>query len=327
MQKILLVFFIFCLSKNSFSQYISYEYTQILIYSVKINYTNNTYKPFSPDMDFYGNALAQMQARYDRNRAMLSNEYFKLKDLKLINTANQAILDNYKAQRLVKIHNAIKYNDLGNDYNTNQIKNYCCEIYSYPSIKNEITLLQSCQNELNRIKNNNPDNFIYSVRYQSIMKTLDHLKNCPSSEIIELSWERTELENQNNKPASENNSVKSNYSTSIIGKPIVLGDIEVAQYNFPEYMNWYDAKKACSNLGNGWRLPTDDELWNMYLNREKIGNYQNNYYWSSTEYSGSQYSDYVPGTMNFAIAVNFKTVKLYDTKKTGKLCVRAVRDI
>ena len=80
-------------------------------------------------MDFYGNALAQMQARYDRNHAMLSNEYFKLKDLKLINTTNQAILDSYKAERLVKIYNAIKYNDLGNESNTNQIKNYCCDFF------------------------------------------------------------------------------------------------------------------------------------------------------------------------------------------------------
>jgi hypothetical protein len=114
-------------------------------------------------------------------------------------------------------------------------------------------------------------------------------------------------------------------SDSIIGKPIRIGSIEVAQNNFPEYMNWYDAKKACAALGNGWRLPTNDELLGMLKNRDKIEGSSSNYYWSSTEYAGSQYQDYVYGTYNYAYAVNFKTNTYYDTKKTGKLCVRAVR--
>jgi hypothetical protein len=146
-----------------------------------------------------------MQARYDRNHSSLSKEYFKLKDLKLINTINQSTLNNYRAARLGWIYNATSTWDVGNDANYANIRNYCCEIYSYSSIKSEITLLQSCQTELNRIKYRDPDNYLYSKRYKSIMKTLDLLKNCSTSEIKNLSWEKTELENTSNNNSSNSN--------------------------------------------------------------------------------------------------------------------------
>ena len=207
MKKIIILSYFVISSTLTYSQYISYEYTQILIYSIEINYSssNGSYQPWSPDWNFYGNALAQMQARYDRNHSILSKEYFRLKDLKLINSSNQSTLTNYRIARLDWINNSISTWDLGNDANTANIRNYCCEIYSYSSIKNEITLLQSCQTELNRIKYKDPDNYLYSKRYQSIMKTLDKLKNCSTSEIEGLSWERTELENQSNINSTNNN--------------------------------------------------------------------------------------------------------------------------
>ena len=48
-------------------------------------------------------------------------------------------------------------------------------------------------------------------------------------------------------------------------------------------MNWDDAKRACANLGRGWRLPTKDELNILYQNRDKIGGDPNESYISSTE--------------------------------------------
>jgi hypothetical protein len=47
-------------------------------------------------------------------------------------------------------------------------------------------------------------------------------------------------------------------------------------------MNWNEAVKACTDLGNGWKLPTKYELNLMYLNKDKIGAFAP-YYWSSTE--------------------------------------------
>ena len=70
---------------------------------------------------------------------------------------------------------------------------------------------------------------------------------------------------------------------AIIGKPIKIGNILVAQYDFPERMNWYNSEKSCWSLGEGWRLPTRKELNTMYVNKDKIGRFENDVYWSSTE--------------------------------------------
>ena len=70
----------------------------------------------------------------------------------------------------------------------------------------------------------------------------------------------------------------------IIGIPITFGNLEVAQYDFPDIMTWYDAKIACAKLGNGWRLPNKDELNILYKNKDKIRGFADNAYWSSTEH-------------------------------------------
>ena len=80
---------------------------------------------------------------------------------------------------------------------------------------------------------------------------------------------------------------------NIIGKPTKVGNIEVAQYDFPEKMNWEDAIKSCDELGKGWKLPNKDELDYLYTNRVPIGGFANYAYWSSTEnytyYAWAQY--------------------------------------
>ncbi len=69
----------------------------------------------------------------------------------------------------------------------------------------------------------------------------------------------------------------------IIGKTIKIGNLEVAEKDFPNKMNWQSAKIACEALRNGWRLPTIVELNIMFQNKKKIGGFANLYYWSSTE--------------------------------------------
>ena len=71
-------------------------------------------------------------------------------------------------------------------------------------------------------------------------------------------------------------------SPSIIGKPIRIGNLEVARNDFPNKMLWDEAMEACANLGDGWRLPTMDELNLMYENKDKIGGFAKEYYWNST---------------------------------------------
>jgi hypothetical protein len=75
----------------------------------------------------------------------------------------------------------------------------------------------------------------------------------------------------------------------IIGKPIKIDNLLVAQKDFPDEMEWDEAKKSCQALGSGWRLPTKTELRILYKNRYKIGGFRNTFYWSSSE-------TYTPGS-------------------------------
>ena len=80
------------------------------------------------------------------------------------------------------------------------------------------------------------------------------------------------------------------------------------------YMNWDEAKIACKKLGTGWRLPTKDELDMLYENREEIGGFANNYYWSSSE-----------DDFNFAWLQDFLVGLQTSNSKSLAYYVRAVR--
>ena len=102
-------------------------------------------------------------------------------------------------------------------------------------------------------------------------------------------------------------------------EPIVLEQtlkFEVDQHDLPEAMTWKEAKQTFADLGDGWRLPTKDELNLMYINRVVIGGFDNKYYWSSTELD-----------FNYAWYFIFYSGFAYDyTDKVSTFYVRAVRD-
>lgn len=55
------------------------------------------------------------------------------------------------------------------------------------------------------------------------------------------------------------------FAEDIIGNPFILGNIEVAEYDLPvEELSYNEAQKACLSLGEGWRLPTKNELMLIY---------------------------------------------------------------
>jgi hypothetical protein len=72
-------------------------------------------------------------------------------------------------------------------------------------------------------------------------------------------------------------------ASEIIGKPVKIGNLIVAENDFSESMDCKESIKACAELGKGWRLPTNSELKILYANRKKIGNFSENNYWSSTK--------------------------------------------
>jgi hypothetical protein len=103
---------------------------------------------------------------------------------------------------------------------------------------------------------------------------------------------------------------------NIIGTSLRVGEIEVAEFDFPDALNLEDAKNACLNLGEGWRLPTKEELNLLYMNKEIIGNFGKiRYYWSSTPgrkgdnvwgqnfNNGKQYDDGIFNNYNYVRAV------------------------
>ena len=104
-----------------------------------------------------------------------------------------------------------------------------------------------------------------------------------------------------------------------IQEPILCSNPEMLFEVYPIHFrktNWEDAMKACADLGDGWRLPTRLELLIMYDNKDEIGGFANNYYWSSTEYDNSN-----------AWELLFTNGLQYYSNKYFNFYVRAVRDI
>ena len=138
-----------------------------------------------------------------------------------------------------------------------------------------------------------------------------------------------------------------------MGDYIILGNKGIAvQKQDIGYGNWYDMNRLCqnSNVGglSGWRLPTYNELVQLYNIKDKIGNFQKGgYYWSSlytTEsytakvyqnqgtswYTGTFYKYYYYG-VNFYDGSQFKS-NPYDSydrneSRTGSNYTRAVRSL
>ena len=98
---------------------------------------------------------------------------------------------------------------------------------------------------------------------------------------------------------------------------IKIGNLLVAQYDFPNTMSWGDAKKVCVSLGQGWKLPSQDELNSLYLSKDKIGGFKHNY-WSSTENDFNGLAWY----QNFSNGFQFSTNKY---NKYATYYVRAIR--
>lgn len=72
-------------------------------------------------------------------------------------------------------------------------------------------------------------------------------------------------------------------SAKIIGTAIKLGKIEVAANDFPNLMIWDEAKRACEGLGQGWRLPSKEELNAIYKAKSSLGSFSSDLYWSADE--------------------------------------------
>ena len=110
----------------------------------------------------------------------------------------------------------------------------------------------------------------------------------------------------------------SNESESAIST-VKIGNLEVMTKDLGE-MTWDDAMKACADLGDGWRLPTKDELNLLYENKEKIGGFVIDNYWSSTKHPHERQPR--AWMMSFMDTRGYQ----YGRSKASTYYVRAVRD-
>ena len=96
---------------------------------------------------------------------------------------------------------------------------------------------------------------------------------------------------------------------------VKIDNLEVMTKNLGE-MNWDEAVKACSALGDEWRLPSKDELNLLYLNKDEIGGFADKFYWSSE----------VVGNVNAWVQGFYIGLQLPNSKD-GNASVRPVRAI
>jgi hypothetical protein len=161
---------------------------------------------------------------------------------------------------------------------------------------------------------------VNETQFQELVNTLSVSKipqNVEKQKVIKLK-EITLLETQE-KIRKENVPKDNKDYLKIIGRPIKIGNLLVAQYSFPDELSWENAKKACDSLGKGWRLPTQVELNILYLNKKKIGGFADDVYWSSKEEAGWS------GNYTSAWGQDFYTNTKSDGNKTNPNYVRAVR--
>jgi hypothetical protein len=76
---------------------------------------------------------------------------------------------------------------------------------------------------------------------------------------------------------------------NIIGNPKQLGNLDIAEHDAENAMFWSDAKATCDAFGEGWRLPTKQELEDMIKHKRQLGGLSATNYWSSSEY-GNNYA-------------------------------------
>ncbi|MBM3401069.1 MAG: DUF1566 domain-containing protein [Bacteroidetes bacterium] len=78
------------------------------------------------------------------------------------------------------------------------------------------------------------------------------------------------------------NSIYSNGQNSSIGVPIRFKNLEISQYTFTRSVNWFEALEMGNLIGGGWKLPSKEQLDTLYKNKNIIGGFVNDAYWSST---------------------------------------------
>lgn len=172
------------------------------------------------------------------------------------------------------------------------------------SKKDQIKRLNHTIDSLNIILKTSRDNSAkiissFNVKIKEITDEVTILKN-----------DLTNLQTLNNELSTKNIEFQSKID-EMIRIDMADGSLEVLTYDLGQ-RNWEDAMKVCANLGDGWRLPTKDELIMLYTDLQYLDDYT--YYWSSTE-----------GIYDSAWCLLTRDGSMTPTPKQNTLRVRPVR--
>lgn len=192
--KKLLLFISILLQLNVWCQNYSTSYlissTDITLINLSIRYEYNSsksYIPYSP-YESYGNILSTLQGRFDYNWKILSQEYGKLNDLKLVNKSNQAWVDKVRPEIAAYIDAYSGNANLARSDVFYSWLNYVTQVVNNSDVKNELLLLQEINSTIAKLKRDFPYDFYKQPRYIELGKALEELRNCSKSEISNISW-------------------------------------------------------------------------------------------------------------------------------------------
>jgi hypothetical protein len=193
--KFILILLLIFQSNIILSQNVPYDFESALKYSLNYNFNGNSYIPDKPIINNYEsyNVLAVKQSQYDRGYYFITTESSKLFNLQLINKKNKEYIKSYIDKLRPTL--ASQFNNLDWSLSENVswgyrlITNYINGTWTISGtptsnpIVDEIKLLQKINSIYFRLKNNNPDEFYYSKRWNEIKNLLIELENCEISQI------------------------------------------------------------------------------------------------------------------------------------------------
>lgn len=145
---------------------------------------------------------------------------------------------------------------------------------------------------------------ILTLKWALIALVLSTVITSCSENSEEINSEKSDIEKLNEIYGISNESEQGEPK-----KPVVIGNLEIAGEDFPEKLDWSEAKKECQKMGDGWRLPTIEELDIMYVYKDKIGGFEEvgpfAAYWSTTRY---EFDETQLMTLSFYDGLRYKQV-------------------
>lgn len=161
---------------------LSVDIINVLNNSSSFTYVGINYQPdyylYQPDFDRISRGLARRTEMYEAAFKIVSHEYRKLQDLKLININNTNLLKSYQESVKLWAEKNISKFDLAETENKNNVLNYITAAYKNKSIINELKILKFINNlhlsiEMNQDK---IDDWCRRKTYKEIQDFIEELK-------------------------------------------------------------------------------------------------------------------------------------------------------